>query len=351
MQTSNKFHPWFHRYLLFLLLCTFILITAGGLVTSTQSGLSVPDWPTTYGHFMFAFPLDQMVGGIVFEHSHRMIASVVGFLTVILVFWAWRSEQRRWVRNLTYTALAAVIAQGVLGGLTVLFLLPTPLSVGHATLAQSYFALIAILALVTSRWWLNTGDDSSSRRLKNPLTGLAMMSTAAVLIQLIIGAWMRHSDAGLAVPDFPLAYGSLLPSLAPGDLERYTSTLIAMDLRSTADGTILPSQIIVHLLHRYWALVTAGFLIALTVRLFRNSANNHILRRFALIVPVLIALQIALGAFTVLTQKSVSITTAHVVTGALLLVVTSVITAVSIRLGGKPVQKTVHAFRPEEAAA
>ncbi|HZY10222.1 MAG TPA: COX15/CtaA family protein, partial [Bacteroidota bacterium] len=118
-----------HRFAVFTLVCTFLLIIAGGLVTSTQSGLSVPDWPTTYGHFMFFFPLGDMVGGIFYEHSHRMIASFVGFLTVILAIWIWRKDDRPWMRGLGIVALGTVIAQGVLGGLTVLFLLPTPISV------------------------------------------------------------------------------------------------------------------------------------------------------------------------------------------------------------------------------
>src|SRR6185436_11918578 len=144
---------YLHRYAKFVVACTVLLIAAGGMVTSTDSGLSVPDWPNTYGRFMFLYPLDKMVGGIFYEHSHRMIASTVGFLTIILAVWTWRVEARRWVRWLGVAALGAVILQGLLGGLTVLFLLPAPVSIGHAGLAQLFFCITLTLAAATSPWW------------------------------------------------------------------------------------------------------------------------------------------------------------------------------------------------------
>src|SRR3954464_13629346 len=110
-----------HRYAKVVCASTVILIVAGGLVTSTGSGLSVPDWPTSYGWNMFTFPMRHMVGGIFYEHGHRLIASTVGFLTIIRAAWTWRVEPRRWVRMLGLSALGAVILQGVLGGITVLF--------------------------------------------------------------------------------------------------------------------------------------------------------------------------------------------------------------------------------------
>ena len=128
---------WLHRYAKLLACATLLLVAAGGMVTSTSSGLSVPDWPTTYGQNMFAFPLSRMVGGIFYEHGHRLIASTVGVLTIGLVLWVWRTDSRRWMRHLALYALGAVILQGVLGGLTVLYLLPAPVSIGHAGLAPS----------------------------------------------------------------------------------------------------------------------------------------------------------------------------------------------------------------------
>src|SRR4029453_7899744 len=123
------------------------------LVTSTESGLSVPDWPTTYGYSMFTFPLSKMVGGIRYEHTQRLIASTVGFLIIVLAVWLWRAEPRAWVRRLGYIALAAVVTQGLLGGLTVLFLLPDPISIAHASLAQLVFSLTTTIAVVTSAGW------------------------------------------------------------------------------------------------------------------------------------------------------------------------------------------------------
>src|SRR3972149_5273960 len=141
-----------HRFATITAFATFLLVIAGGLVTSTGSGLAVPDWPLSYGKLM-----PPMVGGVFYEHSHRMVATFVGLLTVILTVWIWRKEKRRWVRVLSLVALLAVILQGLLGGLTVLFLLPTGVSVGHAALAQTFFCVVTSLAFFTSRWWLS--DD------------------------------------------------------------------------------------------------------------------------------------------------------------------------------------------------
>src|SRR5215470_18857050 len=134
-----------HRFAVFTACSTVVLIFIGGLVTSTDSGLSVPDWPTTYGWNMFTFPLSKWVGGIRYEHSHRLIASTVGFLTVILAIWTWRVEPRAWVRTLGFAALGSVILQGILGGITVLLFLPPAVSIGHAGLAQIFFCLTIAL--------------------------------------------------------------------------------------------------------------------------------------------------------------------------------------------------------------
>ena len=136
-----------HLYAVLVAVSTAVLIFAGGLVTSTGSGLSVPDWPTTYGWFMFTFPLEKMVGGIRFEHTHRLIASTVGFLILVLAVWLRLAEPRRWVRRLGYVALGAVVTQGILGGITVLWFLPDPISIAHASLAQIVFCLTISIAL------------------------------------------------------------------------------------------------------------------------------------------------------------------------------------------------------------
>ena len=137
-----------HRFSIFLAICTLFLVAAGASVTSNQAGLSVPDWPLSYGQVM-----PEMKGGVFFEHGHRMIASAVGFLTIILAIWLWRFENGRWMRSLGWAALAAVIAQGVFGGMTVLFLLPKAVSISHACLAQVFFATTVAIALFTSPGW------------------------------------------------------------------------------------------------------------------------------------------------------------------------------------------------------
>src|ERR1700674_5907361 len=143
-----------HRFATFVAACTVLLVLAGSLVTSTNSGLAVPDWPTTYGSNMFAFPPSRWVGGILYEHGHRLIASTVGFLTIILAAWLWTADPRRWMRWLGVTALRGVIAQCVLGGLTVLLFLPAPVSTAHAGLAEIFFCITVAIALCTSPRWI-----------------------------------------------------------------------------------------------------------------------------------------------------------------------------------------------------
>jgi heme a synthase len=285
--------PGLHRFAVFVAAATFCLIVAGGLVTSTESGLSVPDWPTTYGHNMFTFPLSKMVGGIRFEHTHRLIASAVGMLTIVLAIWLARREPRRWVRRLGFFAVAAVVAQGVLGGITVLFLLPTAVSVAHACLAQTFFCLTVAIAVATSRGFREQAPAALSTAFrKTPVALLAGAAAAAVFLQLVIGAVMRHTKAGLSIPDFPLAMGRLVPPL--------TSFPVA-----------------IHFVHRAWALFVAGLVAASTVAAFRSGRRG--LKAAGVWVSVLVVVQIALGAATVLSGRDVLVTTAHVATGALLL--------------------------------
>src|SRR3982751_2091754 len=150
--TADRGYKWLHRFAWFTTIATLFLICSGGMVTSKGVGLAVPDWPTTFGYNMFLFPASRWIGGIFFEHTHRLIASSVGFLTIILAVWLWFSESRRWVRMLGLTAVLAVILQGVLGGLRVT-MLKDEIGIFHACLAQAFFGLVVIIALVTSRSW------------------------------------------------------------------------------------------------------------------------------------------------------------------------------------------------------
>jgi heme a synthase len=283
-----------HRFALFTACCTAVLIFIGGLVTSTESGLSVPDWPTSYGWNMFTFPFSNWVGGIFYEHGHRLMASFVGFLTVILTIWMWIKERRTWVRWLSSAALAAVILQGVLGGLTVLFLLPAWISTLHACLAQTFFCTVIALAVFTSPAWKRGLPLVKSRAENISLQTLTALTTAAVYIQLILGALMRHTNSGLAIPDFPLAMGHIIPP--------FTS-----------------NRIIIHFAHRMGAVIVAAMIVWTFSRITRSYSDSALLFRPALTMLVLLTVQLSLGAITVWTAKAVVPTTAHVLIGALVL--------------------------------
>lgn len=275
--------------------------------------------------------MPPMVGGIFYEHGHRMVATTVGFLTVILAVWLWRKESRKSLRILGLVALGAVILQGALGGLTVILLLPTAVSASHATLAQTFFWIVSSIALLTSKWWLTTPKFFNVND-QIPSLNSCIIVISVIYIQLMLGAIMRHMDSGLAVPDFPLAYGQVLPSLSTESLEQYNKTLIYDDIRLAAEGPISSGQIMIHLFHRYWALVVTGGIGLLVFQL--RKTTSLVLRTLASLLSLLVVAQLSLGAWTVLSRKAVGIATAHVGTGALLLVGTVFITLCIARLTG-----------------
>jgi cytochrome c oxidase assembly protein subunit 15 len=310
-----------HRFSIFVAACTVFLLLAGSLVTSTGSGLAVPDWPTTYGWNMFTFPPSMWVGGIFYEHGHRLIASTVGFLTIVLAAWLWWVEPRRWLRRLGIVALAAVIVQGALGGLTVLFFLPAPVSTAHAALAEIFFCLTVSIALFTSPTWSSAADPLDDARLRR----LATATTALIFGQILIGAAMRHTDAGLAIPDFPLMFGGILP-------DRWNW------------------PIAVHFAHRVGAVVVAMAVAAAAFRIFSAHGANRGLRRPAALILGLVTAQITLGALTVLSRRNVWINSSHVVVGALTLATALVITLRSWRVKFDRVHR-VRLTGPHSAAA
>lgn len=313
-------NTWLHRFALFTAINTWILIFIGGLVTSTGSGLSVPDWPTTYGQNMFTYPIDQWIGGIKYEHGHRLFASYVGLLTVILAVWLAVKEERRWVKITGFIALGTVILQGVLGGLTVLFLLPTPISVAHGMLAQSFLCLTASIALFTSEWW-KRNVTVERKREGYSIQLFTLGATIAVFIQLAFGALMRHTSSGLAVPDFPLAYGQVLPALSPGAMTEYNRILLNDGIKWPGDLPVQAYQIIIHLLHRYWAYIVSFLVILSGYKIVRTIWLPNVIRRNGKILLFVVAIQFVLGVVTVLTHKEVIVTTVHVAMGALTLVV------------------------------
>lgn len=288
-------------YTRLLAACTALLIFVGALVTTTGSGLAVPDWPLSFGTF---FP--RMVGGVLYEHGHRMLAAGVGFLTLVLAFWAQYSPAGRPIRKMAWLALAAVILQGLLGGLTVLMKLPTEISVAHGTLAQLFFCLVVAMAVVISPSW-SSAEPVLAQREAGGLRRFALVAFLAIFAQLLIGATMRHMGAGFVIPDFPTSFGGLIPP--------YWGPHIAINFA-----------------HRVWAYVVLMMLVYLSGAILRYHRNEPLLARPAWFAAGLVLLQVALGAFTIWTHRGTVPTSLHVMNGALVLVTTLMLTMWIFRL-------------------
>ncbi|WKZ57615.1 MAG: COX15/CtaA family protein [Bdellovibrionota bacterium] len=281
-----------------------LLILKGALVTSNMAGLAVPDWPTTFGENMFLFSPAKWKGIIFYEHVHRLLASIIGLLTVILSIWISLVEKRRSVRIMGWIAVVMVVFQGVLGGLTVLHLLPPLLSASHGVVAQTFLLLTIAIAYSYAKETPYAPSQSGVFRM-----GLVLFVLA--YLQLIIGALMRHHGAGLAVPDFPLMGGSLWP--APGILPeinrmRQELGLVPVDMAAVS----------LHLVHRVLGFVLLGFVVLIAVRT-RGTLIPASLRRAVTVLGIVTTLQVALGVATILSARGPIITSLHVVTGALFL--------------------------------
>lgn len=295
----------FHRLALLTAVATLLLLFIGGLVTSKGAGLAVPDWPTTFGHNMFLYPWSEMIGDVFYEHSHRLVASGVGLLTILLAFSLWFYERRRWLRWLGAAALTLVIVQGILGGLRVVLLEET-LAILHACLAQAFFALTASLALFTSQEWAeeprkielaDTGrpfDRLRAVRELEPLQRLCVLTTAMIYLQGVLGAVVRFTGAGIH-------------------------------------------------LHLLFAALVALHVTLLAARILRFHRNQAKLFRPAVLLGGLLILQLVLGLGSYLVKFTsigtllpalpvVILRTTHVVTGALMLVTGLLLTLRSYRL-------------------
>jgi heme a synthase len=305
---QSVYNAALHRFAKLVAGLTFVLIAAGALVTSNDAGLAVPDWPTSFGSL---WRIPRMVGGVKFEHGHRMLAEFIGLLTIVLAIWIWRQDARRWMKWLGVAALGVVIAQGVLGGLTVLFYLPWWISSAHATLAQSFFCIVASIVLFTSQGWLATQPARLSESSSPSLRSLSLLCVAAILIQLVLGAAFRHSGI------------KLLPHLI-----------------SAAIVTVL--------------------LIWTSSRVLTNHAMPRSVRRPASFLLGLLLLQLCLGLASYLTRVQwgadaaqpqlamVVSTVSHVIVGALLLA-TSVVLAIESRKHLAPLSKTARDESLEKA--
>lgn len=292
-----------HRFAVITASATFALIFIGGLVTSTGSALAVPDWPLAFGKLIPA-----LQGGVRFEYGHRVAAAVVTILTLTLMAWTLRREPRRWVRNLALAAFGLIIVQAILGGITVLLELPLPIAVAHAATAQAFFCLTVSLAVFTSPWFIGARPRAEGQ-VRIPLATLCAITTGVTYLQILAGAVMRHLGAGLAIPDFPLSFGMLLPP-------------------------IWDKYIAVNFAHRCGAVIVSCFIIWTFARVMRAHREQAELRRPAEVLLILLALQVSLGAITIWSSRAVLPTTSHVAVGAAVLVTSLTLTIRAWRLYG-----------------
>ncbi len=308
----NASHVLLRRFSKFTALITLGLIFLGALVKSTESGLSVPDWPTTYGHFMFSFPLDQMVGGIKYEHTHRMLASIVGLLALIQCIMLLRSSVPTWIKRLSIWSVVLVVAQGVLGGLTVIHFLPVSLSSLHGVLAQSFFIVTIMIAYglsVERGVRLNTTEEHDGKFIR-----FILILTGMIFIQLILGNILRHTNSGLAIPDFPTTGGTMIPTMNAAMLERINAWRFEHNLDPVKMG-----QVHIHLTHRIWGVLILLKLLFINSWAYKRHLNNALIMKTLFWLNMAVVLQIGLGIGTVLTEKEVITTTLHVTVGAIVL--------------------------------
>lgn len=373
----NDYSRWLHRFALFTAAATLGLIAIGGLVTSKGAGMAVPDWPTSYGYNMFALPIHFWRGGVFYEHTHRLWASMVGVLVVALTRWLGGGRSRLplgivaaieilagialfliWpnvknvkgagyfltgiggvvmlaallpVRNqqasrplvaLGWTVFFLVQLQGLLGGLRVV-LYQDPIGIFHAGLAQLFFILLCVIALLTSKRW-----PSLRPGIPSPLFRTAAAATTALIFcQLMVGATMRHQHAGLAVPDFPLAYGRLWPATDPESILKYNQHRVEV----TAVNPITAAQVNLHMAHRAIALLILLGTLTCAFFLRRQADRGSALTRWMWLWLGMIIVQATLGAVTVWTDKAADVATAHVVVGAVSLATGAIVCILCFR--------------------
>ena len=318
-----------HLYAVFVAVAVLVLICSGGLVTSHEAGMAVPDWPNSFGYNMFLFPMSKWIGGIFYEHTHRLIASTVGLLTLALCAMTLMIEERSWVKWMSAIAVLAVVTQGVLGGLRVTEHNQL-LGLFHACLAQGFFALVATIAFVTSPFWRTIPSRDAVGMRSTPSDTIlhksrisAIALTLAIFVQLALGAAMRHSHAGLSIPDYPTVYGGLFPPVSADAIAKINAA------RSATQQPITSGLIWLQYIHRFLALCISIEVIRSAVRLLRLPNLLGPIRFVAGGWIALVIVQVALGAWTVWSNKAADIATAHVLVGALTLV-TSVLLSVTL---------------------
>ena len=286
-----------NRFAILVACATFFLIIAGALVTSNDAGLATPDWPLSNGQF-----LPPMVGNLFWEHGHRMVATTVGILTIVLAVYIRIKEKREWVWKLGFFALLGVIAQGLLGALTVKMMLPLPVSTAHATLAQLFFCTTVSLAVFTSRSWMEARPLPEEPKGTFPLRYLCTAALVTIFLQLILGATLRHS--------------------------------------ATWDKHLPTELILAHIAGALAVTITLGSAALTTLR---RHKDTPFLSRPAVIALSLLVVQLFLGIAAYLTRLAspsdpqplnpmIAITVAHVACGALVFVTTIVLTLRTYRV-------------------
>lgn len=286
------------------------LIFFGALVKSHEAGLSVPDWPSTYGQNMFLYPWEKWkLGKVFYEHGHRLLASVIGIITIISAVLHCIYEKRKWVRNLSLISLVLVIIQGVFGGLTVLYQLPDILSVLHGITAQSFFILVVLIT-----YFHSAAFKTNKFTLDKSIFRISLVTFIFIFSQLTLGAFMRHSESGIAVPDFPTVAGEYIPKLSQENIMSINQVRKNLNLAPVESW-----QIILHLCHRYAGFIVGFLVLFLSFKLFRTP-----FKKMGKLLSSLVLIEIALGITTIISVREPTITSFHVVIGALLLVTSAV---------------------------
>jgi heme a synthase len=351
--TGRRYSKWLNCFAWVTCAATLLLVCSGGMVTSKNVGLAVPDWPTTFGYNMFLFPVSKWVGGILFEHTHRLMGSLVGFLTIILTISLWFSEDRRWVRNLGVIALAAVILQGILGGLRVT-MMKDEIGIFHACVAQAFLGLLVFIAVVTTNLWRSIATPSVDLQKFLPLKTFAFTITIAIYVQLALGATMRHQHRDLSILDFPTANGAWVPDTSATALAKINAWRDAHAL-----SQVTAFQIWLQMAHRFLAVLIAIGVIVYAVRVWnvwveyarladQDAAARRAylaLRRLSVLWVVLVCCQVALGGWVIWSNKAADVATAHVALGAIMLSFGMSISAICWRFS----QKGIDRVRPQSA--
>ena len=323
-ETARPRYRWaLHRFACFCAGSILFLICLGGLVTSHEAGMSVPDWPTTYGYNMFLFPWQDWVGGIMFEHSHRLVAFAVSSLATVLAVWLCFQE-RIWLRWMGVVVPVFFALEATLGGLRVV-LSEDQLGIFHGCLAQLLFVSVSLIGLFTSRWWIEGRREATAPKW----TGRTLAICGLIFCQLMLGATMRHEHAGLSISDFPLAYGQVWPKTDPASVAKYNAERFQQDINAKPTSAL---YINMQMAHRVGAVLITVAILAAAAAMWLTPGTAGILRRWSAVWVGLVFLQFILGACTIWTNKAADVATTHVAVGALTLVLGALLTAMSWRL-------------------